>query len=65
MKSPDLGRRRPGLLTDGGDTRAPGEFRPKPLNTFREEGDVIQVTFLRVPRATLAGGVHALGGPTV
>jgi len=51
MKSPGPGRRRPGLLTDGRRRGAPGYSAQQPLNTFREAGDVIQVTFLRVPRA--------------
>ena len=57
MKSPGLGEEKAGALRDGRRRGAPGGMFltvQTPLNTFREARDVIQVTFLRVPSATLS-----------
>jgi hypothetical protein len=59
-EKPRPGEEKAGALRDGKRRGAPGGISVQtPLNAFREERDVIQVTFLRVPRATVSKRVNS------
>jgi hypothetical protein len=64
MKSPGLGRRRPGLLKDGRRCRAPGELRPTTNQQFSREGGCDRRHVFSVPRGAGVPKSDAFGAAT-